>query len=156
MTSIETRARKICRLNLIPAGRQSRIRAKIVLARRTSQPRGVQVPAHPVWTTIITTVGHRILRLLHQVIVRLVRVGYRVARISHREMFAGWCRSRRWRREITNLNIVDVDTIRAARDLSDLKANCVGVVDGETCCLKCRRAGGNCGTDLSPGASVVC
>ena len=84
------------------------------------------MPAHPVWTTVITTVRHRVLRLLHQVIVRLVHVGNRVARVSHREMFArGWCRSRRRRREITDLNIVDVDAIGAAGDFSDLKANCV-------------------------------
>src|SRR5262249_7002662 len=123
------------------AGRQSCVRAKVVLAWRSSEPRTVEVPAHPVWTTVITTVRHRVLRLLHKIIVRLRDAGNRVARISHREMFAGnWCgsRRRRWRRsgEITNLYIVEIDAICAAGNLPDLKANCVGVVDGEGCCQK--------------------
>ena len=93
------------------------------------------MPAHPVWSTVVTTVRQRVLRLLHQIIIWLRNAGHCAAWISHREVFAGWWR----RREITDRDIIEVDAIGAAGDFSDLKANRVAIVDGEGCGLKRRR-----------------
>src|SRR5580765_7896562 len=66
-----------------------------------------------------------------------------------------WCRRRCRRGEVANLNVVEVDSIRTARNLSDFKSNSIGVVNRKRRGLKRRRTGGHSRPDLGPGAAAV-
>ncbi len=48
------------------------------------------MPAYPVWSAIIAIVRERKLRLLHQVVVRLIDVGRGAVRITESQVHTGW------------------------------------------------------------------
>ena len=62
-----------------------------------------------------------------------------------------WCR----RAEVANLKVVEVDSIRTARNLPDLKPNSIGVVNRKRRGLKRRGTSGHRRPDLCPGAAAV-
>src|SRR6186713_3333766 len=89
MTSIESRSGVVGVLDLIPSGRQTRIRAEVVLSRRGAEPRAVEMPRDPVRNAAVAMIRHYVLALGQKIVCRVCYVCCRVRRIAHREVYLG-------------------------------------------------------------------
>ena len=78
VSAIESRARVIRILHLVPTGRQTRVGPEVVLTRSVAEPRAIEMPGDPVRNSAVAMIRHYILTLKQEIVRGITDIRRRV------------------------------------------------------------------------------